>query len=75
MTKLIPDWLECTIWPGFKPIRVLVVGNELNIRATATHLAQPFIKITQFPWLWLIRRYELEQQGTERAFLCILPLL
>lgn len=44
MSKPTPDWLECTTGLGFKPIRVLVVGNELEARATATHLAQHFIK-------------------------------
>lgn len=44
-TKLIPDWLECTIRLGFQPIRVLVVGSGLDSKATATHLALYFLKI------------------------------
>lgn len=40
MTTLIPDWLECSISLGFKPIRFLVVGNGLDTRATAIQLAQ-----------------------------------
>lgn len=39
MTKLIPDWPECIIQLGFKPIRALVVGNEVGTGATATPLA------------------------------------
>lgn len=69
MTKPIPDWLECTISLGFKPIRVLVVGNEIDSRATATHLGQHFIKIAQFTWLQLICGSELKQQRTETSFL------
>ena len=73
MTKPIPDWLECTISLGFKPIRVLVVGNELDSRATATH--SHFIEIAQFTWLQLICGSELKQQGAETSFLQTLPLL
>lgn len=47
MSKLIPDWLECTIRLSFKPIRVLVIGNGQDTRVTATQ-AQHFVKIAQF---------------------------
>lgn len=73
MANLIPHWLECTIRLGFKPIRALVVGNGLDTRATATHLAQHFINIAQFTSLWITRRSELKQQRTERPFFYTLP--
>lgn len=40
MTILIPDWLECSISLGFKPIRVLVVGIDQTLEQLPFNLAQ-----------------------------------
>lgn len=50
MTTLIPDWPECSISLGFKPIRFLVVGNGLDTRATAIQLGSIWFLVLVSMW-------------------------